>query len=146
MSTKPTNPKDAIGSNKLPVHLWPPTATLYGSLGLLDGMLKYGRTNWRPGGARASIYYDAMMRHMFAWWEGVDFDPDSGLPQMAHVLACAAIILDAAAAGTLNDDRAYVPEGGDYLNQVKHLTPYVESLKRMRAGEDPKHWTRADND
>ena len=34
---KPTNPKDAIGSDKLPLHLWPSTATALGCLGLLDG-------------------------------------------------------------------------------------------------------------
>jgi hypothetical protein len=61
-SLKPSNPKDAIGSSKLPLHLWPETATLLGSLGLLDGMLKYGRAIFRAIGVRASIYYDACRR------------------------------------------------------------------------------------
>ena len=47
---KETNPKDAIGSQKLPLHLWPTTATAMGCLGLLDGALKYGRANWRVSG------------------------------------------------------------------------------------------------
>lgn len=55
MSTKPTNPKDAIGSSKLPLHLWPTTATVVGCMALLDGALKYGRSNWRPGGVRALV-------------------------------------------------------------------------------------------
>ena len=35
--TKPTNPKDMIGSDKVPLHLWPETATVMGTMGLLDG-------------------------------------------------------------------------------------------------------------
>src|SRR5436309_1036894 len=103
--TKPTNPKQAIGSDKLPYHLWPETATILGALGLLDGALKYGRTNWRAAGVKASIYYDATRRHMTAWFEGEDIDPDSGLHHFAHALASIAILADAMAAGRLNDDR-----------------------------------------
>jgi hypothetical protein len=44
---KAVNPKDGIGNTKLPLHLWPFSATAQGSLALLDGMLKYGRLNWR---------------------------------------------------------------------------------------------------
>ena len=55
MSTKDTNPKDAIGSGKVPMHLWPSTATAVGSIALLNGALKYGRSNWRVAGVRASI-------------------------------------------------------------------------------------------
>lgn len=63
---KPTNPKDLIGSGKLPLHLWPTTATAMGCIGLLEGMLKYGRSNWREAGVRASIYVDACKRHLDA--------------------------------------------------------------------------------
>ena len=53
---KPVNPKDGIGNTKLPLHLWPFSATAHGSLALLDGMLKYGRLNWRGTEVRASVY------------------------------------------------------------------------------------------
>lgn len=139
---KPTNPKDAIGSGKLPLHLWPTTATALGSLGLLDGMLKYGRSNFREIGVRASIYYDAARRHMDAWFEGEDVDPDSGLPHLAHALACIAIIVDADAAGKLNDDRMV---GGGYRALVTALTPHVARLKALHADKDPKHYTIADS-
>lgn len=149
IEVKATNPKDALGTDKLPIHLWPTAATIHGALGLLDGMLKYGRTNWRPGGARFSIYIDAAMRHLFALWEGIDIDPDSGLPQECHVLACMAIILDARLAGTLVDDRAYetldAKKNPRYLALVKEMTPHVARLKAMYAQrEAPKHWTIAD--
>lgn len=142
MTTKPSNPKDAIGGNKVPMHLWPTTASAMGSIGLLDGMLKYGRSNFREMGVRASIYYDACSRHLNAWFEGEDVDPDSGVPHLAHALACLAIIVDAEAAGKLTDDR--MVQGG-YRALIDRLTPHVGRLKALHADRDPKHYTIADN-
>ncbi|RVD77030.1 dATP/dGTP diphosphohydrolase domain-containing protein [Pseudomonas koreensis] len=136
--TKPTNPKDLIGSGKLPLHLWPVTATALGSLGLLDGMLKYGRSNFRAVGVRASIYYDAASRHLNAWFEGEAVDPDSGLPHLAHALACLAIIVDAEAAGKLSDDRMHP---GGYRELINSLTPHVARLKEVHEGKTPTHYT-----
>jgi hypothetical protein len=141
--SKPTNPKDVIGSDKLPLHLWPETATAVGCLGLLDGALKYGRSNWRETGVRASIYVDAARRHLSAWFEGEDFDPDSGAPHLSHALACLAIIVDADAAGMLNDDRSYP---GGFRALVEKLTPHVARIKAKHAGRNPRHWTIADAD
>jgi hypothetical protein len=138
---KLSNPKDAIGSSKLPIHLWPTTASAMGSIGLLDGMLKYGRSNWRASGVRASIYFDAANRHLNAWFEGEDNDPDSGVPHLAHALACLAIIVDAQAAGKLNDDRQHP---GGYRKLIGELTGHVGRLKEMHADKDPKHFTIAD--
>lgn len=136
--TKPTNPKDIIGSGKLPLHLWPTTATAMGCMALLDGALKYGRSNFRAVGVRASIYVDAAKRHLDAWFEGEDLDPDSRLPHLAHALACIAIIVDAQAAGKLNDDRMFP---GRYRRLVESLTPMVEVLKRKHEDKNPVHYT-----
>lgn len=141
--TNTENPKDAIGSGKLPLHLWPATATALGCLGLLDGMLKYGRSNWRVAGVRASIYVDAAKRHLDKWFEGQDIDDDSGLPHFAHALACLAILVDAQAAGKLNDDRQIA---GGYLAQLNELTPHVARLKELHASKSPKHYTISDSD
>jgi hypothetical protein len=141
MSDKPTNPKDAIGADKIPMHLWPTTATALGSMALLDGALKYGRSNYRAIGVRASIYYDALIRHLHKWFEGEDIDPDSGLPHLAHVLACAGILVDAQAAGKLTDDRAF---HGGYLNLVEEITPLVAESKERHKDKSPKHYTIQD--
>lgn len=141
VETKPTNPKDAIGSSKMPLHLWPETATILGALGLLDGALKYGRSNWRVAGVRASIYYDAARRHLNAWFEGEEVDPDSGVPHIGHALACLAIISDAQAAGKLVDDRP-IPAG--YRAQIDAMTAHVARLKELRADCEPYHFTIAD--
>lgn len=139
---KPTNPKDLVGSAKLPIHLWPETATIMGAIGLLDGALKYGRANWRASGVRASIYVDAARRHIGRWFEGEDCDPDSGLPHLAHALACLAILVDAQAAGVLTDDRM-IKGGFDEL--LQQLTPHVARLKELHADRQPYHYTIADN-
>lgn len=138
---KQTNPKDDVGSRKIPFHLWPETASILGSLAMLDGQLKYGRMNWRPCGARASVYYSAARRHLNAWWEGEDIDPDSGLPHMAHALACIAILIDTGAMGNLLDDRQFP---GAYHKLLEEMTPHVDRLKEKHAGRKPRHYTIAD--
>lgn len=139
---KPSNPKEAIGSGKLPLHLWPTTASAMGCIGFLNGMLKYGRSNFRAIGIRASIYYDAAIRHLNAWFEGEECDPDDGVPHLAAALACIGIIVDAIAAGKFNDDRSVK---GGYRNLVDELTPHVTRLKLLHASKDPHHYTIADN-
>ena len=141
-TSKQTNPKDMIGTDKLPLHLWPETATAMGCLGLLEGALKYGRNNWRVSGVRYSIYIDALRRHVNALFEGEDLDPDSGAPHLAHALACLAIIVDAKAAGKLVDDRNYP---GGYMHLIKELTPHVKRMKEHHADKDPKHYTIEDS-
>jgi hypothetical protein len=141
--TKQTNPKDLIGSNKVPLHLFPETAVVLGSMAFLEGALKYGRANWRVAGVRASIYYDAAKRHLAKWFEGEELDEDSGLPHLSHALACIAIIVDAGAAGKLEDDR--MVKGG-YIELLKKMTPDVARMKEKYKDKNPKHYTIKDND
>ena len=138
MSTKDTNPKDAIGSDKVPLHLWPSTATAVGSIALLNGALKYGRSNWRVAGVRSSIYYDAATRHLNAWFEGEEKDPDDGVDHLGAVLACVAILVDARAAEMLNDDRA---TPGGYRKAIDFCTSEVPRLKELHKGKAPVHYT-----
>jgi hypothetical protein len=135
------NPKDLVGSGKLPLHLWPTSATAMGSIAMLNGTLKYGRANWRATGVRASIYVDACHRHLAAWFEGNEAD-EEGVPHLSSALACLAIIVDARAAGTLRDDRQV--EGG-YKALAAELTPHVDRLRRLHADKSPKHYTIADH-
>lgn len=138
---KPSNPKDIIGSDKLPLHLWPTTATAFGCIAMLNGMLKYGRTNFRAVGVRASIYVDAAKRHIDAWFEGELCDPDDGVPHLAAALACIAIIVDADASGKLNDDRMIA---GGYRKTMTDMTAHVARLKKLHANKSPRHYTIAD--
>jgi Domain of unknown function (DUF5664) len=139
---KPVNPKDGLGILKLPLHLWPASATAHGSLALLDGLLKYGRMNWRGTEVRALVYVGALLRHVADWMEGENVDAKSGLHPLAHALACLAIIVDAQAAGTLVDDRNYP---GGYAALAELLTPHVPRLQALYADvKAPHHWTIKD--
>ncbi len=146
LERRSTNPKDDIGSLKLPLHLWPAEATAVGCLGLLEGEQKYGRGNFLAGdGVIASIYVDAAERHIKEWMAGQDFDPVSGKPTLAGVLASVAIIVKAQAHGKLIDDRDFSGSSNAYSRLVESLTPLVGSIKKLFAGKNPYHYTIADN-
>jgi hypothetical protein len=144
--TKPTNPKDIIGSDKLPLHLWPTAATALGCLAMEEGLLKYGRSNWREMGIRPTIYVDACKRHLDAWMECEEYAPDTGTPHLSSALACLAIIVDAIANEKLVDDRNYVPNPGSWRRFIDtYCAPHVPRLKQMFLDKAPKHYTAKDN-
>lgn len=55
---------------------------------LEHGAEKYGANNWQGLEDFDRRYYEAALRHLFAWWGGERFDPDSGLPHIAHATCC----------------------------------------------------------
>lgn len=102
---KDTNPKDAVGTKKVPISTVPAPVVLELGLALLEGARKYGRHNYRIAGVRASVYYDAFYRHIGAWWEGEDIDPDSGLSHITKAMACLVVLRDSMIMGNWTDDR-----------------------------------------
>lgn len=54
---------------------------------LTFGAKKYDDHNWRKC-AHLSTYYAALQRHVTAFWEGEDNDPESGLSHLAHAGCC----------------------------------------------------------
>ena len=105
MGTKPTNPKDSLGIRKAPLSAVP-TGPLYEvGLAMLEGARKYGRHNYREMGVRASVYYDACMRHLAAWWEGEDIDSDSNLSHIIKAAGCIFVLRDAMLMENCVDDR-----------------------------------------
>lgn len=50
------------------------------------GASKYGEKNW-ANGMKFSRPFNALLRHLFAWWRGEENDPETGLSHMAHVTA-----------------------------------------------------------
>ena len=57
------------------------------------GRTKYGAHNYR-GGLRWSRVIGAAYRHLGAFNSGEDLDPESGLSHVAHLGACAIMLLD----------------------------------------------------
>lgn len=53
---------------------------------LTQGALKYGDRNWEKG-LDFSRIYAAALRHLTAWWDGEDKDPEDGLLHLDHAAA-----------------------------------------------------------
>lgn len=136
-----TNPKKQFGDKSIPLNLWPALASAYGSLGLYNGKLKYGMSNFNASPVEASIYIAGAKRHLEAWAEGEEFDPADGVPNLGGVLANIAILLEARAAGTLIDDRKL---GEGYLKEREALKSIVASLQILHADKSPRHYTILD--
>ena len=102
---KDTNPKDAIGCGKPPLSVLPCNVLFEVGAAMLEGACKYRRHNYRVAGVRASIYYDATMRHMMSWWEGEDADPDSGVHHVTKAIAGLMVLRDAMMNDMVTDDR-----------------------------------------
>lgn len=137
---KPTNPKDAIGIRKAPVSTVPMNVVAEMGVGMLEGAAKYGRHNYRGVGVRASVYFDATMRHLIAWWEGEDADPDSGMPHVAKALCSLAVLRDAQMQGKVEDDRP--PRSRPFYPR---LNDAASGLLDKHADKHPHHWTLADD-
>lgn len=110
VSEKDSNPKDIIGTRKAPMSTVPAGVIAERGVAMLEGACKYGRHNYRAVGIRASVYYDATMRHLMAWWEGEDVDPDSGLSHITKAIASLAVLRDAQMRSMVQDDRAPATE------------------------------------
>lgn len=103
--TKLSNPKDSCGVKKVPFSTVSAPVMAEIGLAMLEGALKYGRHNYRVVGVRASVYYDALLRHITAWWEGEDIDPDSGVNHVTKAIATLVVLRDAMLNDKLADDR-----------------------------------------
>lgn len=109
---KDTNPKDAVGTKKAPLSTVPAPVLLEIGLAMLEGARKYSRHNYRIAGVRASVYYDSTMRHLMAWWEGEDIDPDSGLSHIVKAISGLIVLRDSMRQGNWTDDRPPKPPQG----------------------------------
>jgi hypothetical protein len=71
---------------------------------LAFGAQKYAAHNWRKG-MEWSRMVDAMLRHILAWNDGEDNDPESGLSHLAHAGCCLMFLLNYELTHTEFDDR-----------------------------------------
>jgi hypothetical protein len=138
--SKPSNPKDAMGVLKPPISTVPTGPIFRIGVAMNEGARKYGRHNYRTVGVRASVYYDALMRHMMSYWDGEDVDPDSGLCHLDKAAACLIVWMDAQTNGMLNDDRPPVA-----ANVLPALTQVIRvQAERYPNPKEPHVRTQAD--
>ena len=124
-----TNPKDLIGVTKVNLFTVPPASIVYEALAMQDGARKYGAYNWRAKKVVASIYVAAALRHVYKFLDGVDIDPESGLPELAHAKACLGILIDAKETGNLVDDRPTPGPTARLLEQYREVPNLVTSAQ-----------------
>ncbi len=144
MKTKETNPKDAAGTAKVPLSVMPAQVMMETSLALFEGARKYGRSNYRVAGVRASVYYDASMRHLMSWWEGEDTDSDSELNHVTKAIAGLMVLRDAMLNDMWTDDRPPKVKNKEFISDYNEkakaiiakypnpLPPYTELNKREK--------------
>jgi hypothetical protein len=140
--TKETNPKDAIATNKVPLHLCSGVASAHWAVAQAAGAIKYGSWNYRACGAKASVYIAAARRHILRWENGEEYDPIDGTHHLANVMACMSILLDCLEMENLVDDR---PPTVPYLNDLlDELERRMAALRETHSDKDPKHYTILD--
>lgn len=113
-----TNPKTRIGLTKPSTAAIPPSAIVHLGLAMSNGVVKYGKFNWREHAVTMSVYTDAIDRHLMALKDGEDVASDSGVHHLGHVMACCAIMLDALECGTLNDDRGIPGKASELIQRL----------------------------
>ena len=74
--------------------LLPPDAIDAMARVLTFGAEKYAPNQWRIVPDAVTRYQAAMLRHAFAMLRGEINDPESGQPHAAHVMCCAAFLVE----------------------------------------------------
>lgn len=139
LESKPTNPKDIVGIRKAPMSTVPANVMAEVGVAMLEGAAKYGRHNYRVAGVRASVYYDGVMRHLMAWWEGEDIDPDSGMSHIVKAITSLAVLRDAMHQSMWADDRP--PRSADFYSLLNRQAGQI--LDRYE-DKKPTHYTIKD--
>lgn len=117
--TMPENPKAIYGRSKPSLALFPSAALIECAGVFQSGADKYGLANWRKDPVEAMTYANAAMRHLYKWIDGQALDEESGCHELAHAIACLAIVIDAEAVMKLIDDR---PHKGDAAQLISDHT------------------------
>lgn len=77
---------------------------------LQHGAKKYGVNNWKKKeGFKYSRCYNALLRHMIAWWFGEDKDKETGLSHLSHAMCNLLFLIYHSQQNKDGDDR---PIGG----------------------------------
>lgn len=133
MATKETNPKEAMGSGKIPFHAIPSKPLMEVGLAMMEGGRKYGTHNYRKAGVRFSTYYNSTLRHMVSYWEGEDIDPDSGVHHIIKAIAGLFVVRDSMHMGNFLDDRPLqYPDGIDMEKFNKMAVAILEKYPECK--------------
>ena len=91
-------------SGKPKMSLVPSAALLEVGKVMTFGCKKYGPHNWKEGMDHSRLI-DANLRHLMAYVDGEDIDPESGLSHLAHACANSLMLLESRLKEYGYDDR-----------------------------------------
>lgn len=88
---------------------------------LAEGRIKYGVAKWRECETESMTYLGGALRHLYAYIDGEDIDPESitGKTHLAGAIASLAILVDCIAAGTIVDNRPPKGPGAKLMRATK---------------------------
>ena len=93
------------GSMRKPPLGWLPRSFVeQTALVMSYGAKKYGKDNWKIG-CEWVRYVNAALRHLYAFAEREDIDPESGYSHLAHAACCLAFLMEMDEKGFGTDDR-----------------------------------------
>ena len=113
------NPKNIAASNRIKISYLPAAGVIHGAHAAMDGARKYGPYNWREKKIALMEYASAIERHIKDWVDGQEIAPDSGCHHLGHIIATAAIMLDAIEIGAVIDDRPPTGPAAAILERLK---------------------------
>lgn len=96
---------------------------------LTYGAEHYGERNCEQG-MRYGRLYAALFRHMLAWWQGEDEDPDSGRSHLWHALFCVSMLVVYEQRKSGEDDRPAT----DNRTIPEKVREYVEQMQEVQGG------------
>lgn len=128
----PANPKQVYGDKKPDLRLLPLTGQLAQWEAHKDGALKYGPFNWRETPVEANTYINAAKRHLELYAAGEEVARDTQVQNLGAVMACCAILIDAAAHDTLIDNRYISPVDCDALEAAENMVTHLRAAQAER--------------
>lgn len=129
---KESNPKDIAASGRLPLNLVPDTLGIYAAMALAEGDSKYLGYNFRVAGVRVMVYVAALRRHLMKYVNGEWNDEKTGVPHLASVAACVAILIDGHVVGNIVDDRPPGVDLSDCIEEAERVIAHVYAMNHDR--------------
>lgn len=102
---KPAQKALTYDDQKPPLAMLPPEGMRAVARAQAYGHRKYGSFHNFRKGLEASRLANCIVRHVMAWMDGEDLDPESGEHHLAHAATRAMFALQNIKDGTLIDDR-----------------------------------------
>lgn len=121
-----------------------PYDALLGAVHIMEiGAARYGADNW-ANGADWSRYFNALQRHLIAWWMGEKHDPETGRSHLLHALCCLLFLAAYEIRGIGRDDRPQLspePEATASEPTVEPPTPVdAPSLAKPSYSPTQEEW------